>query len=90
VIQLGTGRAVAVGELFDAACRALEVSATVVQDEARLRPESSEVLLLLSDPAKAKQLLGWEAQVPLDEGLICTARWLKRNPQLYDPERYHV
>lgn len=90
VIQLGTGRTVSVGELFEAACRALSVSATAVEDEARLRPDASEVMVLLSDPARAKQLLGWEATVPLEEGLARTARWLEQNIHLYDPERYHV
>jgi NAD dependent epimerase/dehydratase len=90
VIQLGTGRTVSVGELFEVACRALGVSATVIQDEARLRPNASEVMVLLSDPAKAKQRLGWEAMVLLEEGLARTARWIEKNIHLFDPERYHV
>jgi len=90
VIQLGTGRSVSVGELFATACRVLGVSAAVVQDDARLRPDASEVMVLLSDPGKAKERLGWEAAVPLEEGLARTARWLEKNLHLYDPERYHV
>ena len=90
VIQLGTGRTISVGELFDIACKTLGVSAEVVQEEARLRPDNSEVMVLLSDPSKAKSLLGWEAVVPLEEGISRTARWLEKRPRLYDPERYHV
>lgn len=29
-----------------------------------------------SDPSKAKEILGWEAKVPLDEGLRKTAEWV--------------
>ena len=90
VIQLGTGHSVSIRELFDAACRALGVSASVVEEEARLRPAASEVMVLLSDPAKAKHLLGWEAAVPLEEGVARTALWLEKNMHLFDAERYHV
>lgn len=90
VIQLGTGRTVSIGELFESACRVTGVSATVVQDPARLRPEGSEVEVLLSDPAKAGELLGWKAEVTLEEGLARTAQWLEKNVHLYNAERYHV
>jgi len=90
VIQLGTGRTISVGELFDLACRTLGVSAEVVQEETRLRPDNSEVMILLSDPSKAKRLLGWEAVVPVEQGISRTARWLETRSRLYDPERYHV
>jgi len=76
-IQLGTGRAVSIGELFEAACRALGVSATVRQDPARLRPDASEVLVLESDPSLAKARLGWTPRVGLEKGLADTALWLK-------------
>jgi len=90
VIQLGTGRAVSIGELFDTACRALGVEARVVVDEARVRPARSEVMLLLSDPAKARRLLAWKPSVDLEEGLRRTASWLEQRGGLYDPDRYHV
>ena len=90
VIQLGSGRTVSIGELFHSACEVLGVKASVVQEEARMRPDSSEVMILLSDPSKAKHLLGWEASIPLGEGLMRTARWLEGHIHLYDPERYHV
>ena len=89
-IQLGTGRAVSIGELFGIACGALGVSAEAVREEVRLRPYGSEVAVLLSDPSKAKRLLGWEAATPLEEGLLRTARWLEGRSNHYDPDRYHV
>ncbi len=90
VIQLGTGRTVSIGELFDAACAALAAKAHVVQEQERLRPDNSEVMVLLSDPSKAKSVLGWEALVPLEKGLRRTAVWLEKHLHLYDPERYHL
>jgi len=90
VIQLGTGRAVSVGDLFEASCRALGVEAEVVQREERMRPEKSEVLVLLSDPSRAKQKLGWVPEVSLEDGLARTAEWLRGSMGSYDAERYHV
>jgi UDP-glucose 4-epimerase len=90
VIQLGTGRTVSIGELFETACRVLGVSATVAHDPMRMRPKGSEVEVLLSDPARAKQVLKWEATISLEDGLAKTASWLKENLRLYNAERYHV
>jgi len=90
VIQLGTGRAVSIDELFEVACKAVGAEASVVIDEARVRPAKSEVMVLLSDPVRAKDVLGWEASVDLEEGLQRTAKWLQRRSGLFNPDRYHV
>ena len=90
VLQLGTGRSVSVGELFEIACKSLGISAQVVQSKERMRPERSEVMVLLSDPSKSKAKLGWQAQVPLEEGVLRTARWIEENLAIYNAERYHI
>ena len=80
-IQLGTGRSESIGELFELACRLLDVEATVVEDEARLRPDASEVLVLQSDPARARERLGWSAETSLEDGLARTIDWLRAQPE---------
>lgn len=90
VIQLGTGHAVSVAELFETACSLLGVSATVTRDDTRLRPDSSEVMVLLSDPARAAEKLGWTASVTLEDGIRETARWLQTRLPLFGLEQYHV
>jgi NAD dependent epimerase/dehydratase len=82
-IQLGTGRAVSISELFDAACFAVGVKARVREDQRRLRPGTSEVLALQSDPSRAQALLGWKAAVSLEDGLLRTAVWLRENGDQY-------
>jgi NAD dependent epimerase/dehydratase len=89
-IQLGTGRAVSIGELFDLACREVGVKATVDQDERRLRPDASEVLVLESDPARAARRLGWKPQVALEEGVHRTADWLRAHLDAYRADFFHV
>jgi len=90
VIQLGTGRAESIGDLFQTACRVLGRKASVVQEAGRLRPDASEVMVLLSDPAKAQKLLGWSSRVPLEEGILRTARWLEPRLDRYRSALYHV
>jgi NAD dependent epimerase/dehydratase len=80
-IQLGTGRAETIGELFDIACRLTGSTARVIQDPARMRPDGSEVLVLQSDPALARETLGWEATTSLEEGLAATIEWLRARPR---------
>ena len=80
-IQLGTGRAESIGELFTLATRLLGVDARAVEDPARLRPDASEVMVLRSDPTRARELLGWEARTSLEDGLAATIEWLRGQPE---------
>lgn len=89
-IQLGTGRTESIGELFALACRLLDIEAEVVQDPARLRPDGSEVMVLQSDPARARAQLGWRATTSLEDGLGATVEWLRRQPASDDVRRVRL
>jgi UDP-glucose 4-epimerase len=89
-IQLGTGRTDSVADVFKAACAALGVEATVEQQAERVRPDKSEVLVLQSDPSLAQQLLGWKAEVSLEEGLARSATFIRDNLSRYRPDVYAV
>jgi UDP-glucose 4-epimerase len=84
VIQLGTGAAYSIAEIFEMACEVSGVKATAKLDERRIRPDASEVLVLLSDPNCAKERLGWSATTSLREGLTLTSEWLKQNMAQYN------
>lgn len=91
VINVGTGREISIADtvkLIVKLAGTREVS--VVQDEQRVRPETSEVSRLCADITKAKQLLGYEPQVTLEEGLTRTAAWIGENLAAYNPEQYAV
>jgi UDP-glucose 4-epimerase len=90
VIQLGTGRAVSIGELFDLCCREAGVDAKPVTEAHRVRPDKSEVMVLLSDPSRAKTLLGWEARVSLEHGVRDTAAWLRPRLDRHEVRSYVV
>ncbi len=89
-VQLGTGQAVSVGELLATCCRVLGVEAQARLDPRRVRPDRSEVELLLSDPARARTRLGWTAEVDLEEGVRRTADWLRANLDRYRSGPLHV
>jgi UDP-glucose 4-epimerase len=89
-MQLGTGRSDSIGELFGLACRLLGVDARVVEDPARVRPDKSEVLVLQSDPSRARELLGWEARTSLEDGLAATIEWLRQQPEPAEVDRVQL
>jgi UDP-glucose 4-epimerase len=47
------------------------------------------VEILLSDPSRARDVLGWTPQVDLEEGLQRTADWITGNVDLATAHRYH-
>jgi UDP-glucose 4-epimerase len=88
-VQLGTGRTVTIGEVVDMCKQVTGSEAEIVTDEQRLRPDGSEVEVLLSDPSRAAALLGWKPSVTLEDGLRETAQWLRPRADLDTAGRYH-
>lgn len=76
VIQLGTGNDVSIGDLVNL-CRTITGSnATIKEDVSRVRPDASEVQVLLADPTQARERLGWEPRTNLQVGLSQAAEWI--------------
>jgi len=90
VIHFGQGAAVSIGGLAQQCLETVKSSARIVSVPDRMRPDKSEVGLLLCNPARAKELLGWEPQVSLAEGLRRTADYIRANLSGYDTGRYVV
>ena len=89
-IHFGQGSAVSVGSLAEQCLKVVGSRAKIVSVATRLRPDKSEVGLLLCNPAKAKKMLGWKPQVVLQEGLSRTADYLKGHLTEYRPKDYSV
>lgn len=89
-IQLGTGVDVSVAELADLVGDLLGRELSVTQVAERVRPEKSEVDLLLSSPALAREITGWEPKVELREGLGRTIRWIEQNAHRYRVDQYVI
>jgi NAD dependent epimerase/dehydratase len=89
-IQLGTGHAVSIGEIVTLVGELMGKELDPVLDEARVRPAQSEVQLLLSEPARARSVLGWEPQVTLRDGLERTIEWIALNVGRYRADEYVI
>ena len=69
-VHVGTGVGVTIGDLAEQMMALSGHQVPIVSEDQRVRPAGSEVMRLLCNPAKAKELLGFESQVTLQEGLL--------------------
>jgi NAD dependent epimerase/dehydratase len=90
VVNIGSGREIAVGALIELLIEITGHDARVVTDADRVRPAGSEVERLLADITRAREWTGWEPQVPLEEGLRRTSDWIRDHLDTVDPTRYQV
>lgn len=89
-INLGTGSTFTIGHFAERILKLMGVEKEIVADSARMRPDKSEVLKLVSDNALAAKLMGWSPQVDLDEGLRQSIEFIRSNIHLYRPAVYTV
>ena len=89
-INIGSGECISVGDLAAKILSIVGRELAIVGEQQRLRPADSEVMKLHADAGKARQLIGWEAHVTLDEGLRRTVDWIGRNLERYRPDVYEV
>lgn len=83
VFNLGTGKEIRIGDLAELVLRKIGRKVKIEVDDERLRPEKSEVLRLISDNTRAREVIGWEPQVPFEEGIEKTINWILNNIDHY-------
>lgn len=89
-INLGVGKTISVGDIVARIQRLMGIDKPIEQDAARVRPEKSEVGRLLSNNAKARERMGWEPRVTLDEGLQRTIDFVRANSALFKSGQYTI
>lgn len=89
-INLGNDNTIRIGDLVDKILAILGRTPKVVTDAQRIRPGKSEVMKLWASNQKAKEMIGWEPRVSLDEGLRQTIDWVSAHLDLYRPDQYMV
>jgi NAD dependent epimerase/dehydratase len=91
-INIGSNKEISVGDLVDLIKEIMAADITVETDDQRKRPEQSEVERLWCDNSKIHELIGFEPQMTLREGLARTVEWLRQpdNFSKYKVDIYNV
>jgi NAD dependent epimerase/dehydratase len=82
-IHFGQGQALSISEVAALCLQSVDSKARIVSNEHRLRPEKSEVDLLLCDSKRARMMLGWAPKVSIENGVALTADYLERHLSQY-------
>lgn len=83
-INLGTGTEISIGSLVKLIARLIGKEQYVLEEEGkRVRRREAEVVRLISDNSKARNVLSWKPAYTLEEGLVNTIEWFKENKGLY-------
>jgi nucleoside-diphosphate-sugar epimerase len=90
VVHLGTGQAATVGELTRLLMEITGKHKPIVETEERKRPLKSEVYTLISNSARANELLAWKPAVSLPEGLQRVVAFVRDHPELYGGQAYAI
>jgi UDP-glucose 4-epimerase len=77
----GSGQAVAVGEVVETVVALTGCGKTVESEEARFRPEKSEVRELLADAGRFAAATGWRPETGLRDGIERTIAWWRARVQ---------
>jgi dTDP-glucose 4,6-dehydratase len=89
-VNLGSGREISIGDLAQLIAELTGQNIAIESDAQRLRPEGSEVDRLLADATRARELLGWQAEISLEDGLQKTIDWIQVNMDRYRPGVYSL
>lgn len=90
VINIGSGREISIGDLAQLILQLTGCQSRIVADQDRVRPGKSEVERLLCNADKARQLLGWQPQFTLEEGLTQTIDWVRENLGRFKTNIYNI
>lgn len=96
VVNLGSNFEISIGDTAQLIAEVMNTEIEILTDEARLRPENSEVERLWASNAKAKKLFDWQPQYGSREGfkrgLAETASWFTKpdNLRVYKTDIYNL
>lgn len=96
VVNIGSNYEISIGDTVRLISEVMGQDIEIVTDEARLRPEKSEVERLWADNGKSADLFGWRpAYAGLDglrRGLVETVEWFQQSANLacYKADRYNI
>ena len=96
VVNFGSNFEISIGDTAQLIAEAMNCKIEIITDEARLRPENSEVERLWADNSKAKSLFGWQPNYGgrdgFKRGIAETAQWFAHpeNLRIYKADIYNL
>lgn len=96
VINIGSNYEISIGDTVQLIAEVMGVEVEIETEDARLRPDNSEVERLWAENAKAKELIGWEplfaGKDGLKRGLAETVAWFREPNNLrgYKSDVYNI
>ncbi len=91
-INIATQTELSIGDLGRKLIALINPTATIVQEDQRLRPVNSEVRRLFGSNEKIKKMTGWKPEYSFDRGLGETIQWFaeKENLSRYKHSIYNI
>jgi nucleoside-diphosphate-sugar epimerase len=91
-VNIATQSEISIQDLAIKLINKINPNAKIVSEDARIRPQNSEVERLLGSNEKLKELTGWIPGTDIDRGLELTIDWFKNeeNLRIYKPWVYNV
>lgn len=89
-INIATQTEISIGQLAEEIIGQINPAAKIICDEARLRPENSEVNRLLGSNEKIMRLTDWKQQYTFAEGIAETIEWIRNNLERFKADIYNL
>jgi dTDP-glucose 4,6-dehydratase len=87
-LNIGSGREISIGRLVELIGELIGRKQEIEVESERTRPANSEVERLVANAALARETIGWEPKVSLEDGLRRTIDFVRGNLQRYRPSHY--
>lgn len=88
--NVGTGQGITIDDLAKTISQIMGKEFDLEVHRERIRPEKSEVLELICDNSRAKEVIGWEPRYSLADGLRESIEWTRENLARYKTDIYNV
>ena len=91
-VNIGSNSEISILDLCNLIKELMSSNIKIISDEKRNRPKNSEVFRLWCDNKKINELVGYEPQIKLNEGLKITIEWFmnSKNLKMYKSDIYNV
>jgi len=90
VINIGNGKGITIGDLTAKIISLVGKELKIRTNEIRIRPEKSEVMMLICDNSRAEAFMDWKPKYTLEEGLKATIEFVKANINQYKSNIYNI